>query len=1114
MKNGSSFARLSLLSLAACAAAFAQSSTSQINGAVHDPSGLAVPGAQVTATQTGTGAARTATTGADGQYVLPNLPIGPYQLEISKEGFNKYVQTGIILQVDTNPTVDAVLKVGSVAEQVNVEANAALVETQSTGVGTVIDQQRVVDLPLNGREATQLIYLSGMATTGNGTNLNTIRNYPTQLISVAGGQGNGITYLLDGGMHNDVMNSLNLPLPFPDALQEFKVESNALPAAYGFHATAAINGVTKSGTNQLHGDAFEFFRNGDLNARDFFASTRDSLKRNQYGGTLGGPIKKNKLFIFGGYQGTIIKSNPPQTIAFVPTTASLGGDFTALSSPACNSNRQINLPASLGFTNNTISPSMLNPAALKISSLLPTPTNPCGEVTYGLLSNSNESIGVVRADYQISQKESMFGRFIIADLEGPGAYNGTNALTFNNASTLDRDMAGVLGDTYLFGPNTINSFRVTETRTRVEKISDSFLSWSQLGVLGVDPILPNFSRITVGTATSGFGFGSANETPSKFNTGPTTALADDVSLVRGTHQFGFGASYIFEKMNLISGLNAPGGFTFNGSVSSLPMADFLLGDASAWNQANLSIGYNRQNYIGLYAQDVWRATPHLTLSYGVRWEPYIAPYSTEGLYANFQQSLFNQNVHSTVYPNGPAGLIFPGDSQYTAGQGPEPSTWDKIVPRFGVVWDPKGDGKMTIRASYGMFTDRQHLFYLDAFANDSPYGNNVTLANVNLSNPWATYPGGNPFPISTGQKFLLASAYVSHQLDARPTYLNQWNLSVQRQIGTNWLVTANYVGNNTVHLWTGNAANPAIFLGLGPCTLPNGPSGALVTTTYATCSTTANTNARRLLTLQNPSQGQYYAGITYQDTGGTADYNALYLSVLRRLNRGVTIQANYTWSHCISDVENTELGTAGPTYSIPFDRKADRSNCALSDLRQNANISVVAQTPKFSNQFLTKIASEWQLSFIINARSGQPVTVTTGVDNALDGQGTERPNQILANPYLSNPSNTGWLNPAAFATPISGTNGNLGAVNILGPSSLQVDMALVRSFRIRERHTLQVRAEAFNLPNIVNFSTPVATLNAPNFGQITSDVSGSQTGGLVASTGDPRIIQFALKYLF
>ena len=265
-----------------------------------------------------------------------------------------------------------------------------------------------------------------------------------------------------------------------------------------------------------------------------------------------------------------------------------------------------------------------------------------------------------------------------------------------------------------------------------------------------------------------------------------------------------------------------------------------------------------------------------------------------------------------------------------------------------------------------------------------------------------------------------------------------------------------------------------------------------------------------------PSQGQYYAGITYQDTGGTADYNALYLSVLRRLSRGVTIQANYTWSHCISDVQNTELGTAGPTYSIPFDRRADHSNCALSDQRQVANISVVAQTPKFSNQLLTKVASDWQLSFIINARSAQIFTAVTGVDNALDGQSTaiERPNLVLVNPYLANQGPNGWLNPNAFATPAPGTNGNLGAVNLLGPGSLQVDMALVRAFSIRERQTLQIRVEAFNLPNLVNFSTPVNTLNASNFGKITSDISGSQTGGLVASSGDPRILQLALKYVF
>jgi len=308
-------AKAILLISVSCTALWGQA-TSQITGVVRDSSGLAVPGAEVKVTQTSTGLVRTFTSSADGGYLFTNLPIGPYTLEVAKEGFSKYVQSGIVLQVDTNPTLDAILKVGSVTEQIVVEANAALVETHSTGVGTVVDNQRVVELPLNGRNPIELIAISGMANAGTGGGaLNSIRNYPTIAVSVAGGQGDGNSYLLDGANHNDVMNNLNLPLPFPDALQEFKVETSALPAQYGMHSGAAINAVTKSGGNQFHGDVFEFVRNGDFNARNAFASSRDTLKRNQWGGTLGGPVLKNKLFFFAGYQRTSQRSDPPQSFA-------------------------------------------------------------------------------------------------------------------------------------------------------------------------------------------------------------------------------------------------------------------------------------------------------------------------------------------------------------------------------------------------------------------------------------------------------------------------------------------------------------------------------------------------------------------------------------------------------------------------------------------------------------------------------------------------------------------------------------------------------------------------------------------------------------------------------
>jgi len=321
-----------LASLLASGTGWAQAvSGSQISGVVKDSSNAPIPGAEVTATKTDTGAVRTVFTNADGSYVLPNLPVGPYQLKVVLQGFNTYIRDGIVLQVSSNPEINVTLTVGAISEQVTVTGNASLVETHSTGIGQVIDHEHVLEMPLNGRQATELIFLSGLATAAPAGDLNTNKNFPTVTISVAGGLANGITYIMDGGTHNDPFNNLNLPTPFPDALQEFKVETSALPARYGHHAASAVNVVTKSGSNKVNGDAFEFWRNWRFNEPNYFSPTVDSLNRNQYGGTLGAPIVKNKLFFFGGYQGKDERSNPNTTISYTPTQAMLNGDFTAIS---------------------------------------------------------------------------------------------------------------------------------------------------------------------------------------------------------------------------------------------------------------------------------------------------------------------------------------------------------------------------------------------------------------------------------------------------------------------------------------------------------------------------------------------------------------------------------------------------------------------------------------------------------------------------------------------------------------------------------------------------------------------------------------------------------------
>src|SRR5438874_824909 len=389
-----------------CGTVWAQA-TAQIAGTVRDESGAIIPGVEIKVTQTATGAVRTTLSNEEGRYVFANLALGPYMLEANQPGFKSFILTGIVLQVDSNLTIDVALKVGALGEQVTVEAGLTQVETRSTSVGTVVDNLRVAEMPLNGRNPIELVFLAGMASSpGNGA-INTVRNYPTIVVSVAGGQGNGVSYMLDGTIYQDPYNNLALPIPFPDALQEFKVETSVLQPQYGFHAGATVNAVTKSGTNEIHGDAFEFLRNGALNARDFFALKRDTLKRNQFGGVLGGPILKDKLFFFGGYQGTVQRSDPAFNTGYVPTTAMLQGDFTTFASAACQGTTA--KPLLAPFAGNKIDPGKFDPAALKFSKTLPAPLDDCGTVKYGYVANQHEDLYVGRIDWQKSQKNSIFG---------------------------------------------------------------------------------------------------------------------------------------------------------------------------------------------------------------------------------------------------------------------------------------------------------------------------------------------------------------------------------------------------------------------------------------------------------------------------------------------------------------------------------------------------------------------------------------------------------------------------------------------------------------------------------------------------------------------------------
>ena len=1103
--------------------AWAQATTAQINGTVKDQSGAVLPGVEITVTQTATGAKRTAVTNETGNYVLASLPLGPYMLEAGLPGFKAYVQTGIVLQVDANPTINVVLQVGQVSEQVEVQADAGLVETRTTAIGHVVTNQEVAEMPLNGRDPHELIFLAGMATYPGQGSMNSIRNYPTVVVSVAGGNGDGVSYLLDGSIWQDPYNSLSMPLPFPDALQEFKVETSAMPAQYGFHATATVNAVTKSGTNQFHGDLFEFVRNGILNARDAFALKRDTLKRNQFGGVIGGPIKKDKLFFFGGYQRTSLRSDGIQNTAFIPTPAALNGDFTALASAACNNGTPINLPSSLGFVNNTISPGALNPVAVRVAKTFPVTNDPCGRTLYGLVANQDEDLVTSKVDYTISAKHSIFGRFMLGSLKQGSTYDGTNPLSINNYGFKDFDYGFNLGDTYLIGNNVVNSLRIGANRTNIVKVVDNYKSWADFGA-NVSPLAGNVIAIST-PAGSAFLLGGGAASPGAQHNGPMPSIVEDLSWIKGSHQFGFGGAIYQQRLNYFSGVNAVGTATFDGSTTGSVLADFMMGRPVTFAQGTVYGFYTRQFYDSLYAQDNWKVTPRLTLNYGVRWEPYLSPYNNRGENEHFDLSLFTQNVHSKVFTNAPAGLVFPGDPQYTSGKYINGPVWDKFFPRFGLAWDPEGQGRMTIRAGYGMYGDRAMMLAGTQMYFSAPFGNNVSVAGANLTDPWAG-AGGNPLArLATLQgvgvydhniPFPLNGTYINTKMkDFQPVYMNQWNLSIQRQIGQDWLLTANYLGNNTIHMITTENVNPAIYLGTGPCTLQtaNGP------VSYSTCSTVANQQNRRVLSLLNPAQGQYYAGIGQIDDGATASYEGLYLSVQKRVSHGLSAQANYTWSHCISDVYSDNPTAAG--VSVPNNRRQFRSNCLGIDRRQLFGMNLVATTPKFSNAALRILGSNWQVAPILSIRSAQFFTVYAGTDRALTTVQNQTPDLVNPNPYPSSQTANNWINRSAFLAAAPGTYGNLGYNNMKGPGTFQLNLALSRNFAIGERQTIQLRAEAFNLPNHLNLFTPGAapnagqrggnvSLTAPNFGQITNDISGNS--GLTG--GDYRVIQFALKFVF
>ncbi|HEY2040007.1 MAG TPA: TonB-dependent receptor [Edaphobacter sp.] len=1118
---------LLILTFSSLPKAWAQAGGSaSIQGTVSDQTGAAIPNANVTLTNVGTHAARSTVTDASGLYSLPNVPVGPYSLAVSAAGFQAYTQTGIVLEVGNNIQINASLRVGDASEHIEVQSTGVALETETSTFKQVIDQARITEMPLNGRQATQLVLISGGAVTAPANDIQTSKNYlTTTVIAVAGSQGNYNNYILDGGYHTDNFTNTNLPYPFPDALHEFSVESNSLPARNGVHPGSLVNVVTNSGSNQWHGTVFEFLRNNVINASNFFSTAKDTVKRNQFGGTLGGKIISDKLFFFGGYQGTRERKVGNSTAYCVPTPAMLNGDFSQMpSSGNCASTGAAFKNPLTGVANPSrkISTSEFSPAALNLVKMLPlSQADSVGRVNIALPGNNTEDQYIGRIDFTWSPRHSLFGRYFLTNYNLPAYYSPTNILLTTVPGNDQRVQSFTLGDTFLFTPKLVNTFHGTYSRRRNNRgPTAGGINANNLGI-NVFTYTPIDLRIQM---NGGFNTGCGTCTPGFFNVN-TEDFADDIDWLVGKHQIALGGEIIRTGDNTRAGYLFNGSYSFGGAASGEILADFLTGQMTtygssfAFSQSRAQDTTYRQTVFGIYAQDTWHPIPNLTINYGLRWEPNLFQTDKFGRGSTFDQAAFNANQHSTRFPNAPAGSFYFGDAgvpkSFTSNQ------WMNLSPRVAVTLDPYGTGKTVFRAGGAMMYDTPSLYTSQRVASNPPFANEIDLnGQTQFDNPWAGYPGGNPFPgvfpPDASATFPTNTLWVLLQKKMQTPVIYQWNASIQQDLGRGWMFSINYLGNQQAHQWVGNGINPAVYIPgnwNGPGSCQGMPQITVGNALYPSkigdpCSTTGNPNARTALTLANHTQGVGYSPtMTLITDGGTTSYNGVIAAVQHRMSNNFSFLANYTWSKC-SAVNDNQGDIAGPAFEHTTNPRLDRGPCGF-DARHIFNTTLVAASHFQSLHGWTGAAvNNWQIAPLIRILSGQPLNVTSGTDNSRTGILLDRPNLVAgANPYSGqkifqkSPGNLAYLNKAAFSQNAVGTFGNLSRNAFRQPAFYDMDVAVSRIFPIHERLNFQLRMEAFNVFNHPNLNAFTTTLSSGTFGNATG-------------AADPRIFQLAGKLTF
>jgi hypothetical protein len=1046
----------------------AQFTTASLNGIVVDPSGAAVPAAKVSVRNTGTGFELTTTTEDTGLYVFPRLPVGSYTLRVEKEGFSTYVQDGIVLTVNRSATQNVSLRVGEVSESVTVTSDVDLVTTGTATVGQLVDARRVVDLPLNGRRAQSLLYLAaGTIDVDQVRSLGYGGVYPGEQLANVNGTGLGqVNYQLDGAGHNDTYLNLNLPFPNPDSIQEFNLQADNLSAQYGNAAGGIVNIATKSGTNEIHGSVFEFLRNGALNARNFFAPTHDSLKRNQFGGSIGGPIKKDKLFYFGTFQATRIRTAPEGQIAFVPTEAQRRGDFSSL---------DVQLVDPLNgqpFANNQIPDSRLSPVAKFLLGGIPLPNGPGQQLTYtGRSGDQNENQFMIKADYNAGRHQ-INGRYFFSDFDELGAFSEKNLLAASSDIHGVRVQNVAFNHTFTARPTLLINTWFGWNQQRGGHFPNATFGFPEAGSTISAPPDPQLAFNVDGY------FSVTTSERGDFDRGDWT-VREDVTWTKGSHELHFGAEVVRVKNHLDNTYLQSGNFTFGNQLSGDNLADFMLGRASDFIQGGGEFKLMRGTRLGFFAQDNWRVNPNLTLNLGLRWDPSLP-------YVEVEQRItcFQPGAKSLRYPNAPVGLVYGGET-------PDPgcpsagynSNLMNFAPRIGFAYRLTKDGKTSLRGGAGfyytpVFSALVYMYF------DPPFQPSYEFNDVSLDDPWGSIGIPSPFPAQYGSNvpgpeatFVTPVSLYYMQKDFRIPQIATWNLTLERQIASSWVIRAAYVGNKGTYISGSDDYNPAQEV--NPAIYIPGAS------------TVDNTQERRRF--------QDFSSVGAIVSAHNSHYHSGQLTVEKRFGQGLSLLASHTWARLLDD--------AG--WTNPFNRSFDHGR-AREDVAHNFKLSSIYEVPRLR---LTGVAGAilngWGITSNVAWRGGFPFPLRSGKDNSFSGVGRDRPDFIGTDIHAAQLSSdrphgemvSEFFDTSLFVQNAQGTFGNTGRNVLRGPKSFNTDLGVLKTARITERTALQFRAEFFNLFNNVNFRLPNSRLTSASFGAITSAY-------------DPRIIQFALKLTF